>query len=230
MLYNYLLAGLEDISLQQKQRLSLSDLLEQMREQLTEHDTRLLSLLLMTKDDAAIISLLEENPDLHEETSLSDDDLKTQLLYEYGMKSSNRFVRSWFEFNLNLNNVLAATICRKHGFDVQKAVIGNNEVALQLRKNSSARDFGLAGILPELGDIMRLADIDNLLDRERHIDALRWQWLEEHTVFHNFEIENVLAYYLQSAMLHRWDNLTREEGEQVFRSLLTDLKKGIRFE
>lgn len=229
MLYNYLLAGLDELSLNQKQRLSLDDLLALMREQLTQRDAALLDLLLMTKDDTVISGILEENPDLQEETSLSEDDLRTQLLYEYGMRCRNGFVRDWFEFNLNLNNVLAATICRKHGFDIQKAVIGNNEVAQQLRKNSSARDFGLAGILPELNDIMRLAAIENLLERERHIDALRWQWTEEHTIFHNFEIENVLTYYLQAAMLHRWDNLSREEGEQVFRQLLMDLKKGIKF-
>ena len=48
MLYNYLLAGLDELSLNQKQRLSLDDLLALMREQLTQRDAALLDLLLMT--------------------------------------------------------------------------------------------------------------------------------------------------------------------------------------
>lgn len=230
MLYNYLLAGLEELRLGQRQKLSQEELLAELRAQLTLKDIRLLDLLLMTKDSPLIQEMLEENRDLQEETSLSEDDLKTQLYYQYCAKCSNRFVRDWFLFNLDLNNVLAAVVCRRHGFDIQKAVIGDNEVAQQLRKNISAKDFGLAGILPDYAGMMRLADIDNPLEREKSIDALRWQWLEEHTLFHNFEIENVLAYWLQSAILHRWDVLTVEKGEKVFRELLAEMKKGIKLE
>lgn len=230
MLYNYLLAGLEELRLGQPQKLSQEELLTEIRAQLTEKDMRLLDLLLLTKDSPQIQEVLERNPELKEETLLSEDDLKTQLYYQYGARCANRFVREWFLFNLDLNNVLAAVVCRRHGFDVQKAVIGDNEVAQQLRKNLSAKDFGLAGILPDYAGIMRLADIDNPLEREKAIDALRWQWLEEHTLFRNFEVENVLAYWLQSVILHRWDGLTVEKGEKVFRELLAEMKKGIKLE
>ncbi|MCM1034490.1 MAG: DUF2764 domain-containing protein [Paludibacter sp.] len=230
MLYNYLLAGLEELRLGQPQKMSQEELLAELRTQLTQKDMRLLDLLRMTKDSPLVQEMLDANPDLREESSLSEDDLKTQLYYQYGAKCGNRFVRDWFLFNLDLNNVLAATVCRRHGFDVQKAVVGNNEVAQQLRKNLSAKDFGLAGILPDYADIMKLADIDNPLEREKNIDALRWQWLEDHTVFCNFEIENVLAYWLQSVILHRWDTLTVEKGEKVFRELLAEMKKGIKLE
>ncbi len=230
MLYNYLIAGLEDIHLNGKPTLTLDELLAEIRHELTTSDARLLDLLLMTKDDEKIVRLAEAvDPEVREESVLSDEDYRTQLLYDQLLNCKNKFLRDWFAFNLNLNNVLTATICRKNGFDVTRAIVGNNDVAKQLRKNSAAKDFGLAGILPELNEMMHLAEIRNLLDREKHTDALRWNWLEENTIFHNFEIENVLAYYLQASILHRWDDLTREQGERVFRELLADLKKGIAF-
>ncbi len=229
MLYNYLLAGLEDLHLGGKPRLTEEELLAEIRAELSEKDAQLLDLLLITKDDAAITALLEANEELREESLLSEEDLRTQLLYEQGLRCKNAFLRDWFAFNLDLNNVLTATICRKNGFDVTRAIVGNNEVAQILRKNNASKDFGLAGVLSDYAEMMRLADIANLLDREKHTDALRWNWLEEHTVFHNFEIENVLAYYLQASILHRWDDLTREQGERVFRELIAELKSGIHF-
>ncbi len=111
---------------------------------------------------------------------------------------------------MDLNNLLAVAICRKHGFDVEKAVIGElpDDVA------------------PE---IKTLSEVENLYDREKRQDALRWEWLEERTLFNNFDLENVLCYYLQCEILHRWDNLTMEEGERVFKALVTEKKKSISF-
>ncbi|MCQ2347257.1 MAG: DUF2764 domain-containing protein [Paludibacteraceae bacterium] len=234
MQYQYLIAGLEDITLTSGTTLTEEQLLQQFQDQLSKHDWQLLSTLFVTTDDDRIVKMAEDYRLRAEEADeailLSEEDLRTQMLYEWGVKAKNQLLRQWFEFNLNINNVLAATICRKHGFDIAKAIIGNSETAEAIRKNRNQKDFGLAGTLPEINDILHLADIENLLDREKMQDALRWRWLEEHTLFFNFEIENVIAYYLQSKILHRWDNLTMEEGQRVFRSLVADMKKGITFE
>ena len=79
-------------------------------------------------------------------------------------------------------------------------------------------------------EVVDIAAISNLLDREKHIDALRWQWLENRTLFEVFNIEAVLAYYLKASILHRWDNLTVEQGEQVFRAMVADMKKGVKLD
>ena len=65
------------------------------------------------------------------------------------------------------------------------------------------------------------------MEREKRLDALRFEWLEDKTRFIHFSVENVLAYWLQNQMLNRWAVLTVEEGEQVFRSMVTDMKKGV---
>ena len=137
-------------------------------------------------------------------------------------------MRDWFAYNMDVNNVLAATVAIKHGMDVQKVVVGETEVAQELRKSGSAgNNARLAALVPDLKEVVDIAAISNLLDREKHIDALRWQWLENRTLFEVFNIEAVLAYYLKASILHRWDNLTVEQGEQVFRAMVADMKKGV---
>ncbi len=65
------------------------------------------------------------------------------------------------------------------------------------------------------------------MEREKRMDALRFEWLQEKTYFDVFSKEQVLAYYLQAEMLHRWSLLTVEQGERVFRDMVADMKKGI---
>ena len=234
--YEYLLTGLLELRVDGDAPISMEDLLTLFAESLNEKDLEALRVLQMHNDDETILSLQEQyndsfigRPDWWDDAinRLSEEDLRTQLLYEYGQQSKCRFVREWFAYNQDLNNVMVATICRKHGFDVSKAIIGHNEVAEILRKNLPQKDFGLAGVMDNLPEIMVVVEVDNLREREKRLDALRFIWLEETTRFNVFSIENVLAYYLQIQMLHRWSLLTVEEGEKVFRELVADMKKGV---
>lgn len=229
MLYHCLLVGLQDLTLDTKQRLTPEQLETEIRENLSAADLEAFEMLLMKPTDEHISELLEAAEDLRAESPLREEDLRAQLLYEEGMHARNAFVREWFAYNLNLNNILAATICRKHGFDIRKAIVGEGEVQDALRR-SNAKDFGLSAMLPEIDDILRLSEVTDLYEREKKMDALRWNWLEEKTLFHYFETENVLAYWLESQMLHRWDILNKEEGTRIFRELIADMKRDVRFD
>ncbi len=234
--YECLMAGLPELKAGGEAPMTMETLLLLLEENLSEKDKPLLDLLQMKSDAPEISELVEryddsiiDQPDWWENArnTLSEADLRTQLLYEYGLKSKNKFVRKWFAYNQDMNNVLVAAICRKHGFDVRKMIVGQGEVAEILRKNLQQKDFGLGGVMDSLQEIMSLVDIDNLMEREKRMDALRFVWLEEATLFVDFSIENVLAYYLQAEMLNRWSLLTVEQGEKVFRELVADMKKGV---
>lgn len=160
---------------------------------------------------------------------ITREDYMSGLYYSYAMKTENRFLKQWFEFNLNLNNLLIAILCRKYDMDASKAVIGSNEIASILRTTHS-RDFGISGIFDQLELVMRISEETNLLEREKKLDALRWNWLEEHTFFNYFTVEKVLAFVLKTEMLHRWKQLSPEVGEQMFRDLLNSLKQGVKLQ
>ena len=126
-----------------------------------------------------------------------------------------------------MNNVLVAQICRKHGFDVKTQIVGDGEVAEQLRSHSSQKDFGLNEMPGDYQTILALAQIDDLMQREKAMDAIRFEWLQDRTEFDFFSSEMVFAYYLEALMLHRWSILTVEQGEKIFRDLVADMKKGV---
>lgn len=234
--YECLLAGLPDIKAGGEAPMTIDALVALLEETLTERDLQSLALLRTPSDAPQVLEMVEHyddtiigQPTWWEDARevLSEEDIRTQVLYEIGLKAKNRFVRSWFAYNQDMNNVMAATICRKHGFDVRKAIVGHNQVAEILRKDLPQKDFGLTGVMDNLSEVMALVEIDNLMEREKQMDVIRFAWLEEKTLFIHFSIENVLAYYLQTEMLNRWAILTVEQGEKVFRELVTDFKKGI---
>ena len=141
------------------------------------------------------------------------------------MKTPNSFVRDWFELNLNINNMLTAITCRKHGLDKSIYIVGENEVAQALR-TSNARDFGLTGEVDYLPELGRIAEETDLMVREKKVDLLKWKWLEEHTFFKPFDIESVFAYLLKLEMIERWVTLDKVTGEKTFREIVGAMKKG----
>ncbi len=236
MRYECLLSGLPELKAGADAPISTEALLVQLDETLSDKDKQLLALLRKKSDAQDITDRIDQyddtligQPDWWEDARqhLSEADLRTQLLYEDGLHCSNKFLRSWYAYNRDMNNVLVATICRKHGFDVTRMIVGRGAVADILRKNLPQKDFGLSGVLDDVQDIMSLVEVDNLMEREKRMDALRFRWLDNATLFIDFSIENVLAYYLQVEMLNRWSVLTVEQGEKVFRELVADMKKGI---
>lgn len=160
----------------------------------------------------------------------NNTELLSSLYYDYGMKCKNKFLSSWFEYNMNLNNILTAIICKKHDWDIKNSIVGNNEIAITIRKNSNSRDFGLKGLYDDFEIIASVAETSDLLEREKKIDALRWNWIDEHTFFNYFSIEKVLAFWLKCEILHRWDELNQESGAKIFREILNELKKDVKFE
>lgn len=143
--------------------------------------------------------------------------------YSYAMDCGNDFVREWFSFNLDLNNIRAAMAARKHGLDLRKAVVGDNETACQLR-TSGARDWGLSGQLEFFDELQHICDMPDLARRERDIDSMRWKWLETNSFFSYFTVEYLFSYLERLAMAKRWSTMDHEGGERVLRGLIQELK------
>lgn len=200
MTYEYLLAGLPELKAGADSPIAIEQLDELLNEQLSETDKAMLDLLRAP--------------------------IEPEVL-EQGLQAKNRFVREWFAFNQDMNNVLVAQICRKHGFDVKTQIVGEGEVAEQLRTHTTQKDFGLNELPGDFDALLGLAAIEDLMAREKAMDAIRFEWLQERTEFDFFSSEMVFAYYLEVRMLHRWSILTIEEGERVFRELVADMKRGI---
>ena len=163
---------------------------------------------------------------LQPEEQYRADDLLAGLYYAYAMQCGNSFIASWFEFNLNVNNILAALTARKYKMDVPSVVVGATDVCAQLR-TSNARDFGLTEQITYFEQIMRISEIDELVEREKKIDLLKWNWLEDEVFFHYFTIERIFVFLLRLEMIGRWISLDKEKGSELFRQLIQSLKEQV---
>ncbi|VFB14970.1 Protein of uncharacterised function (DUF2764) [Bacteroides heparinolyticus] len=151
------------------------------------------------------------------------EDCLTALYYAYAMKCKNRFVSSWFAFNLTVNNILAALTARKFKMEVAPLIVGDTEVC-EILRTSNARDFGLGSEVEYLEQLVKISETSELLDRERKIDQLRWDWMEEATFFDYFTVERLFVFLQQLEMIERWISLDKERGSQMFRSMIAALK------
>lgn len=165
--------------------------------------------------------LSEENP---QEGGHLWEDLLSSLYMDYGLEVKNSLMSGWFELNLNIGNVLTAIYARKYGMEVTQYIVGNNKPARLIKENANVRDFGLVRELEYFDTLLRISEESDIYDRERKLDKLRWDWLEEHTVFDYFNIEYLFAYLCKLQILERWVSLNAEEGERVFRELISNLK------
>jgi hypothetical protein len=148
------------------------------------------------------------------------------LYYDYGMKAGNSFVRSWFEFNRNVNNVLVALTARKYKWDVAQSVVGESEICDALR-TSGARDFGLSAEVDYIEEVIKSAETHDIVEREKRLDTLRWEWMEEQTFFDYFTVERLFVFLAQLEMVERWILLDKERGNRMFRSLIDSLKNEV---
>lgn len=158
----------------------------------------------------------------------SGEDYLTSLYYNFACQSGNQFIGQYFEFMLNMKNIIIGYQCRKFGFDLNKAIIGDNAIATAI-KSSTSKDFGLFGELDYLEELLRIAEEPNIYIRELKLDKLVWNYLEEQTFFHYFSIERVFAYLIRTDILERWEKVRSQNGEEIFRTVVGELRGTYKF-
>ena len=155
------------------------------------------------------------------------EDRLAQLYYAHAMSQGNVFVERWFAFNLDLNNFLTAIIARRYNLDVKPLIVGDNEVAKALR-TSNSRDFGLTGVMDGFEEVMRISEIDNLVERERKLDVFKWEWMEENSFFDYFTVEKLFAFLVKIQIIERWITLDAEAGGEMLRGMIRQLKEEVK--
>jgi hypothetical protein len=164
---------------------------------------------------------------------LAPDDRLSWLYCEHATAQENEFVASWFTFERELRNILSALAVRRnlphlhrrgpeHLKCLESVLIGRTDVEEHLMA-SAAPDFGLAERLPWIERVLHLPEGD-FVERERRLDLLRWDMLDELTTFSYFRIETLLAFYLRLRIVERWAGLDPKTGRDRLAALVQGLK------
>ncbi len=155
------------------------------------------------------------------------EDVLSAAYYRYAATvSGHGFFSEWFVFNRNVNNILIALTARKYGFSPSPFLIGDDEVTMTLA-TSGLRDFGLGTELDYLDEVIRIHEAADPVEKERRLDLLKWEWLEEHTFFCYFSVERLFAFLIRLDIIERWTHIDKERGGKVFRDLVEQLKNDV---
>jgi hypothetical protein len=163
-----------------------------------------------------IKAYLDKNPIFE---NLIWEDQLASLFYSYAQQADNEFVRNWFSFEMNLNNILAGSLSRKYGIDYRKTIVGDNDIS-ETMKASNSKDFGLRGMIDELEKTLCIIDENNIYEQEKTTDMIKWKYLERNSFFNYFTIEKIITFLLKTEILERWIPLTKERGNTVFRKTI----------
>ncbi len=138
-------------------------------------------------------------------------------------RSSSKFLREWSEAERTLRNVVAASVARARQLPTEDVLVGGGDVVEQLQR-SSAADFGLRGELSYVDALIAtVADEQNLVEKERKIDLIRWDIASQLSSFDYFDINAVLAYLVKVNMVARWSRLDAKAGREMFDRLMGEL-------
>lgn len=148
------------------------------------------------------------------------DENLTEDFYRQALASRNRFVRDYFRFDLNVRNAKVRYLNEALGRDPKKDVI-------VLTEDDSQDEF------EEVSKLDAVLHGKDILERERGIDDLMWDKIDEMTTYDYFDIEAILGFLAKLHIVERWYILDEKTGREMFRKLVDEVRgtfKGVRFD
>ncbi len=166
------------------------------------------------------------------ELNLQTENKLHSLYSEYALTTTNIFLNEWFMFELNIKNILTAFNCEQFNYSAKKHLIQtgkNNAVYLLLINNRLKHEF-FEEELPFADQIFRIAESDaSPEEREKAIDKIKWDYLDEQTFFHYFTIEKILSYIIKLGTIERWMKLDAETGKALLNKFIEEFKLSYTF-
>lgn len=158
------------------------------------------------KDDKAISFLLEGL----DESTLDEE------FYRKALSHKDPFIREFFRFDLNVRNA--------------KVVYLNRALGRPEGTDIMAVDGGVFEKAPEVEAVLMTHDI---LARERGLDSLMWDKVDEITGMDVFSLSVILAFITKVHITDRWLKLDEQAGRKMFHRLVDEVRgtfKGVVFE
>ena len=176
---------------------------------------------------AKVVKLYNEADDEERDEEVQLDDNFQRALFDAYYKdlaaSKASFLNKWGEFDRTLRNISAAVAAREAGRAIKDVTVGGGEIVAQLAQ-SSAADFGLRGELQYIDAVISaITEEQNIVEKERKIDAIRWAEAEDIAVYDYFTINYILSYLVKVNIVARWTLLSPEVGREMLNNLIASL-------
>ena len=204
--YVYIIAGLPDFTPDWRQgEKSLDEYFDQIRE-------------LMSAKDNEIVDFIIRGFD---KDQIGLDFYREALAYRIG------FIRDFFQFDLNVRNQKVRYLNQALGRAPEKDVLS--------MRDPEAEETGLEPEEPEFKEAAVLQSIlegNDILSRERGIDDLYWDKIDELTLFDYLNFDKILGVVAKMMIIRRWLILDEETGRAMFKKLVDEVRgtfKGVEY-
>lgn len=131
--------------------------------------------------------------------------------YSEALGSRSEFIRRYFAYDLLVRNTRTAWLNKSLG-----RAEGTDIVTI-------AQDTDNSDDVPAINGVLSQKDI---LARERDLDSLMWNRIEEINVMKVFDLDVILGFVACLKIVDRWIKLDPQTGRELFRKLVEEIRSG----
>ena len=208
--YEYIISSLPYLTVDYKygEGKKFADIIDEIRRDLGE------------KDLQAVDFLLE---------GFKDESLDADF-YARALGQKEPFLRGYFAFDLNMRNAKVRYLNRRLDRpDEQDVLTGKGD---EYNGDVDLLKFR-TGEFDQASKVQFVLEQEDLLTREKGLDDIIWQTIDQLETFHYFDLTAVLAYIAKLHIVDRWLALDAETGREMFQKLVKQVSgtfKGVKYE
>jgi len=167
-----------------------------------------------------------------ENTHPVDKEIRLHEMYcEHAYSRDNAFFKQWIKYQTDLKNLWIASNSHTYGYEPGRQMI-KTSFSLPLYEalcKSKPHPDMIKDEMYNAEKIMQVIESDrDLISREREMDQLKIQYLDEFTFFHYFTIEKIVGYLLKHQLVERWIKLAEIQDLNLFKEIIKELSKPVR--
>ena len=136
-----------------------------------------------------------------------DGESLTEEFYSSTAVSKNRFIREYFAFDNEVRNIKVIRLAERFSLDAEKYIVGKPDYY-----------FG------DKSKIHTILNNDNIIEREKLLDKLLWDKVNEITAFDFFNVEVILAFLIKAHITDRWCKMDKTKGAEFFKQLVNEVR------
>lgn len=131
--------------------------------------------------------------------------------YKKALSHRNSFIRGYFSYDISVRNAKVDFINKAFG---RPAL---TDIMLPERREDE--------IFDDLDKVCRILEGKDMLERERGLDELMWQRIDELTRLDFFNINTILGFIAKLQIVGRWLRLNEQTGRELFRQFVQDIRQ-----
>ena len=167
-------------------------------------------------DTDAIISEIRSQLSAKDEVLLDtllkgfDADSLDAEFYRTALASKNRFIAGYFGYDLDVRNCRVAYL--------NKALGRPEGQDLLVLDEDEPREF------EDLEKVNAVLEGSDILERERGLDDIMWERIDELTLMEVFTLDQILGFVAKLQIVARWLRLDPQTGRELFRQLVEEIR------